>query len=170
MKKRISVLLLIMTAMFVLVGWGKKEVRLLDSSKLIDLNKAIELAKPGGMSGDSEEDTDRLPEIDEAEEDNAGSENDNDSVHDSLNAAASNIVISIRDKQISYTNSAIHNDNITVAQLRSRIQKDYTSKAQITLMDDFAESHVYNDVLKVLNELKSDIGLTYKEEQSAGGE
>ena len=163
MKRKITALLLAMIAMLVLAGWGKKEVRLLDSSKLIDLNKAIELAKPGGMAGDSEENAETSSEAAEAE-DAKETEGDNHSVHDTLDSVVKNIVIRVRGERISYTCGSINLDNISETQLMNRIRSDYAAGAQVTLMDDFAETHAYKAVKGLLDELKEDIGLNYKED------
>ena len=41
MKKRVHILLFALISVLVLAGWGGKDVRLLDSGKLIDLDKAV---------------------------------------------------------------------------------------------------------------------------------
>ncbi len=162
MKKKIGVLLFVLSIMFVLVGWGK-EVKLLDGGKLIDLDKAIGLAKPGGMAGNSEDGSKESSDNEEA------SEAEDNTKQDSLNEEAGNIVIRIRGEKIYYTCGNKKSDNISTAQLENKIRSDYASGTQVTLVDDYAESHVYKDVLEVLNGLKNDIGLSYEADQYAGG-
>lgn len=169
MKKKIKILLFALVAMFILVGWGKKEVRLLDSSKLIDLNKAIELAKPGGNAGDSEEEVDN-PSDSSASDEEETSEAENHAVHDSIDETPKNIVIIIRGKKISYSCGSVTRDSISDRQLERIIRLDFVSGTQVTLMDDFAEAHVYMTVREVLDKLKNDIGLSYKEDIFKGGE
>lgn len=164
MKKKLGVLLCLLSIMFVLVGWGR-EVNLLDSGKLIDLDKAIGLAKPGGMAGDSEDAASEDAKSDDEEE----TEDENHTKHDSLNEETKHIVIRIRGEEISYTCGNKKSDNISTAQLENMIRSDYASGAQVTLVDDFAESHVYKSVCDVLDGLKNDIGLSYEADQSVGG-
>lgn len=167
MKKRARILLFVLSIMFVLVGWGKKEVRLLDSSKLIDLEEAIDHAKPGGMSGNSEEESETVSEntsSDDDEETEGENQAEQQTEHDSLDEVYKNIVIRINEEEIFYTCGTINTDRLSASQLEDRIRSDYTSGTQVTLMDDFAESHVYKSVQEVLDMLRSDIGLIYKEE------
>lgn len=162
MNKRIGILLIILLTMFVLVGWGKKEVKLLGSNKLIDLSKAIELAKPGGKSGESEEKPKETSDTDTSNDEET-TESGNYAEHDSVDKATQIIIIRIRGEQISYTCGAVNIDDATDAQLEDRIRSDYVSGAQLTLIDDFAEAHKYKSVRQTLDELKKDIGLEYKE-------
>lgn len=168
MKKKTCVLLFVAITMFVLVGWGKKEVRLLDSSKLIDLNAAIGLAKPGGTAGDTEESS-KSSESDIVEKDEK-SDGENHAAHDNIDVIAKDIVIRIRGEQISYTCGSFNRSNISDLQLETRIRQDYMPGAHVTLMDDFAEAHVYKSVCDILDELNRDMGLTYKEDRVVGGE
>ena len=166
MKRKVTVLLLMLAALVWLTGWGKKEVRLLDSSKLIDLSKAIELAKPGGSEGDSEEDT---GETEAAGSNAAGvSENGSRELQESLSPVSQRIVIRIRGEQIFYTHGRYSQDDISAAGLESALRSDYVSGSEVVLMEDFAEAHVYKEVCRVLEELKNSIGLVYEEER--GGE
>ena len=171
MKKRIHILLFVLIAMFVLIGWGRKEVKLLDGNKkkLIDLKKAIELAKPGGSAGDLKEESEAASESNTVEDDEAP-ESESNAVHDSIDDVAKDIVIIIRDENISYSCGNDNRDSIPDTQLESRIRLDFASGAQVTLLDNFAEAHVYRNVRGILEKLKNDIGLTYREDQFVGGE
>ncbi|MBO6137609.1 MAG: hypothetical protein J6O71_03260 [Lachnospiraceae bacterium] len=166
MKRKVTLLLFMLTAFALLTGWGKKEVRLLDSSKLIDLSKAIELAKPGGSAGDSEEPS----ESEESGEEGKVSGNSSQELQESLSPAYQRIVIRIRGEQIFYTHGRYSQDDISAAGLESALRSDYVPGREVILMDDFAEAHVYKEVCGVLDELKSSIGLAYKEDMAAGGE
>ncbi|MBR1476452.1 MAG: hypothetical protein IJ608_00625 [Lachnospiraceae bacterium] len=165
MKKKHSVLLLIIIAAFMLIGFAKKEVRLLDDNKLIILDKAIDLAKPGGMSGNSQGEP--QGNIANGKEESGGGNNIEYGNPDNITGK---IVIRIRGKKISYTFGDIKNDDISDTQLESRIRSDYNAGVQVILMDDFAEAHAYKAVREILNKLKNNVGLTYKEEQYTGGE
>ena len=166
MKKRIILLLCFLAALFVLGGWAMKEVRLLDDSKLIDLNKAIGLAKPGGSAGDSEEESDASSES--SSDDDPEGENLSD--HGSTDSVAKDIVVRIRGDQIFYKCGVVNMGGFTDTQLESRIRSDYVSGARVILVDDFAESHAYKNIRGILEKLKNDIGLTYKEDLDQGGE
>ena len=166
MKKRIYILLFALICMLVLAGWGGKEVRLLDSGKLIDLDKAVELAKPGGMSGDTEE----APGSDEDDDDKKTDKSEDDEDPDDTDPAAVKIAIRIRGERIFYSCGVAGNVNISDTQLKDRILSDYVSGASVTLIDDFAEAHVYRRALSILEEVKDDTGLSFKEELSGGGE
>lgn len=160
MKKKGGMLLLFLLSVFMLAGWGKKEVRLLNSNKLIDLNKAIELAKPGGSAGDAEEPSDK-----EASDAADESEDVNDKTGEETAASKRDIVIRVRGEDIYYACGTDDPEVISAAQLENRIRLDHSAGSRLTLYDDFAEAHVYKDVRKVLADLKSSIGLNYEEEQ-----
>ena len=166
MKKRIHVLPAALILMLMLVGWGGKEVKLLDSGRLIDLDKAIGLAKPGGMSGDTEE----ASGPSEDAEDEKEQEGENDGTDPATDVLAKNIDIRIRGERIFYTCGDTDSENIADNKLKDRLRSDYVQDAQVTLTDDFAEAHVYRKALGILEELKTDIGLSYREDRFAGGE
>ncbi len=151
--------------MLILAGWGGREVRLLGSEKLIDLDKAIALAKPGGMAGDTEEASETAEDAGDEKEDG-----ENDGAQQDGAVSVKNIVIRIRGEQIFYTCGGSDSGIVSDSQLSDRIRADYVQGAQVILMDDFAEAHVYRNVLGILEDLKTDIGLSYKEDRFAGGE
>ena len=163
MKKKIKILLFMMLSFLVLAGWGKKEVKLLDSSKLIDLNAAIELAKPGGMSGDSDVES-------ETNSGNDGDDGESYSDHDSIQPQVVNIVIRVRGNVVTYTCGNHSWEDVDYIQLKSRIRADYSTNAIVILYDDYAEAHTYRDILVILDEMKNEIGLIYMEDQDAGGD
>ena len=47
MKEKFKLFILMFFFLLFLCGWGKKKVELLNDKKLIDLNVAIEICKPG---------------------------------------------------------------------------------------------------------------------------
>ncbi len=168
MKNSIIKSIYVLIIMLALVGWGKSEVRLLDSSKLIDLNKAIEFAKSGGNKGDSEENNNKSSEISN-DNDKKETESNKDTKNDQIDNVTNNIVIRIREEKIFYTCGSKNLDGIILKQLENRIRLDYSSGTQITLVDDFAESKTYKNVCEILDGLKRDIGLNYNEDQIIGG-
>ena len=120
MKKKSGILLFVILTAFMLSGWGKKEVKLLDSSKLIDLNKAIELAKPGGMAGDNGEEGDSS-----TSDPDRASGSENRTTRKITEAATRNIVIRIRGGKISYTCGTFTRGNFSPERLESQIRTDY---------------------------------------------
>lgn len=167
MKKKVGVLLYILIAMFMIVGWEKKEVELLVNGKLIDLGYVIGLAKPGGSAGDSEEESESLSENNAAEgEDNSKVEIHTDYV--SMNEVNKNIEIKIRGEKISYSCGIERSDNILDTQLESAIRSDLGPKTKVTLIDDYAEAHAYRNVRRILDKLKNNTGLTYVERADGG--
>ena len=162
MRKKTQILIFIMMSFLILSGWGKKEVKLLDSSKLIDLSVAIDLAKPGGMTGDSNEGG----EADLESDGNAESVT-NFSNHD--NIRPKEIIIHVIGENITYTRGNNSLVNVTIIQLQSKLRSDYSPDVQVILRDDYAEAHVYRRVRDVLTEMKNEMGLSFLEDQGAGG-
>ena len=165
MNKKTGLMLISLLALFVLAGFGKTEVELLDSGKLIDLEKAIGLAKAGGSAGSSEEGSDAASETDP--EDAAGEE---PSGYGSTRGAVKDIVIRIRGEQIFYRCGSLTMGGFTDTQLEDRLRSDFVSGAKVTLTDDFAEAHVYKTVRGILDRLNNDMGMTYSETLASGGE
>ena len=166
MKRRLTLLFLIMVTMAFLVGWGKKSVELLDSTKLIDLREAIGLAKPGGSKGESDNESAQSDEevsVNEALEDKSM-----DDTVESIEVPR-NIVIRIRNEEITYTYGSTVM-NISVAELEKQLRNNFSVETSITLIDDFAEAHIYREVQGILNNLKSELGLTYKLDSFPEGE
>ena len=167
MEKRKAILFFIIIASFALAGFGRKEVRLLDGGKLIDLSRAIGLARPGGRAGDTEGKTGVSPDSIKSDDEGASGKGAAD---DSTNPMARNIVIRIRGEEIYYSYGSSIQDKISETQLENRIRTDFSSGGRVILMDDFAEAHAYRNVCSVLDKLKSETGLTYEEGQPAVGE
>lgn len=142
----------IIIASFILVGFGKKEVELLNDGKLIDFSLAIELAKPGGNSSeDSNGNGEDLTQSD-AEETEA--------LHDNEQVDNGEVVveISIRGEQLRYDGIVCDLEQI------KKIMQVHSETILVVLIDDFAETHVYKKVLDTINELqlKKDIRYTQR--------
>lgn len=151
MKRKIRLLVLITFSLLFFVGWGKKNVELLNDKKLIDLNAAIGICMPGADASisDINADNDIEPEDEESPTD----------TRDSIEDDERTIVISVRDQKVTYDSKWIDLDN-----LKDRIRQDCSNKVSFQLVDDFAEAHVYQCVLTILSDLESEIGLTYTKE------
>lgn len=160
MRKKGGILFLFLLTVLMLTGWGRKEVRLLSSNKLIDLNKAIELARPGGSAGDTEDPSDKNASDPEDESEGgagkAGEETD---------ISKKDIAIRVRGESVYYACGSGEPESIAAQKLEGRIREDHVSGSTVTLYDDFAEAHTYKDVRAILDALKDSIGLNYEEEQ-----
>lgn len=135
MKRKVRLLAFLFLSLLFLVGWGKKEVELLDDKPLIDLNKALGICLPGSDASSDETTSD------------SGKE-------------SKTIIIHIRDRKVTY-DSVLWED---LNKLDHRIRQDYADHASFRLIDDYAESHVYKKVKNILSELESEIGLVYTTE------
>ena len=134
MKKTLKIIFLLVTVI-TLCSWGEKAVELLDSRKLIDLEKAIEISTPGGAAifEDDQNDTDT---------EQNGSQNPSSKI----------LVVTIRDEQITYNQKSVSG----VEELAKKVRMDLKEGMKISLVDDYAEAHVYRDVLKALKEIRSE--------------
>ena len=134
MKKTLKIIFLLVTVI-TLCSWGEKAVELLDSRKLIDLEKAIEISTPGGAAifEDDQNDTDT---------EQNGSQNPSSKI----------LVVTIRDEQITYNQKSVSG----VEELAKKVRMDIKEGMKISLVDDYAEAHVYRDVLKALKEIRSE--------------
>ena len=137
MKKTLKIIFLLVTVI-TLCSWGEKAVELLDSRKLIDLEKAIEISTPGGAAifEDDQNDTDT---------EQNGSQNPSSKI----------LVVTIRDEQITYNQKSVSG----VEELAKKVRMDIKEGMKISLVDDYAEAHVYRDVLKALKEIRSEQNL-----------
>ena len=134
MKKTLKIIFLLVTVI-TLCSWGEKTVELLDSRKLIDLEKAIEISTPGGAAifEDDQNDTDT---------EQNGSQNPSSKI----------LVVTIRDEQITYNQKSVSG----VEELAKKVRMDLKEGMKISLVDDYAEAHVYRDVLKALKDIRSE--------------
>ena len=134
MKKTLKIIFLLVTVI-TLCSWGEKAVELLDSRKLIDLEKAIEISTPGGAA------------IFEDDQDDTDTEQ-----HGSQNPSSKILVVTIRDEQITYNQKSVSG----VEELAKKVRMDLKDGMKISLVDDYAEAHVYRDVLKALKTIRSE--------------
>lgn len=157
MRKKPIALFFILITMLFLVGFGKKEIELLDGKKLIDLSKAIEYAKPGG---DLEENVNAGEASSEQSETENVDANVNKTSTEDIEEGEKIIVISIRDQTITYNGISV----VSVDKLEEYIRRDHKEKVQFTLVDDWAEAHQYRSVVAKMKELHSEIGLEFSME------
>lgn len=150
--KKILTTVLCLSSVLLLCAWGTEKVTFLDKGKLIDLQKAIEFAKPGANHADgSEGDNSSKPD----------SENENGNVPE-VPVKDRIIVISIRDEIITY-NGSVYKEEIleNTEAFENMLIRDNKDKTEFKLVDDFAEAHVYKCVLEILKKQHSETGLKF---------
>lgn len=152
--KRFLTIVLCLSLVLLLCAGGTKKVEFLDDYKLIDLEKAIEFAKPGADS------------VSDTEGENSGnpdSENNNGNtpevpVEDKMNV----IEIKITDETITYNGSVCKVDILENTEVfENMLIRENKDKTEFKLVDDFAEAHVYKCVLEILKKLHSEKGLKF---------
>ena len=151
MKKRINLLVLFIVSSFVLVGFGANTVTLLRKSKVIDLQKAIEFAKPGGDEGEK---------ADTTAKDNPDKKEVPEPVNTEIQAGPTSVKIIVSGKTIKIDGAIVNNPDLVESKIREIFKVENTYE----LLDDYAEAHVYKDVINVLAKLNQDIGLEYSVE------
>lgn len=150
--KRFLTIVLCLSSVLLLCAWGTKKVEFLDNDKLIDLEKAIEFAKPGADS------------VTDTEGENNGK---TDSGNESGNAPEapvkdSIIVISIRDEIVTYNGSVYKEEILENTEVfENMLIRDNKDKTEFKLVDDFAEAHVYKCVLEILKKLHAEANLKF---------
>lgn len=155
MKKKYTILLLTIFSFMFLVGWGKKSVELLNDKKLIDLNIAIERCIPGA---DAPDDNDISNEENENNNDVSTKVIPDDK--EDIEEKDRTLVISVRNRTITYANV----EYINMDKLKERIRQDNGERVTFKLVDDFAEAHVYKEVMSILAELEAEFGLKYSKD------
>jgi len=153
MKKGLLVAMLL-TSTVLLAGWGKKSVELLNKAKLIDLGLAIVPAAYGQEGNTANEEGEK-----NGEDSSQVSDEDKNQTQqpDKLGQKDANHTIAVRDERILY-NGKVCKD---VAALKSVLVRNYKAKDYVYVIDDFAEAHVYRQILDMLEGLASSMQLMY---------
>lgn len=156
MIRRIEIVISVCFLMLLLVGWGEKKIELLDNNKLIDMDKAIEYAKPGGAweKNENSSDSNKASDIDDQKttQDKNGNQED---VGDSNTK-----YINVSGETISYCGLPISKDK-----LHDLLKSDNGESIRFVLVDDWAEAHIYREVKAILLEAKDSIGINFSEEK-----
>lgn len=168
MKRKIKWLLLF-SFLLLFVGWGKKNVELLNAKKLIDLNAALGNCVLGAdaILPDDKENTEQTqisvtptvtPKLQSTPRPTA---TPRPLVALTPQPTATptprTIVISVRDRKVMYDTL----DWESVDTLKAQIQKDHAAHISFRLVDDFAEAHVYREIMAILAELEAETGIRY---------
>ena len=128
--KKIILILLVILSVLVLSGWGKKSVELLNNTLLIDLDKAI---KDAPIENHPFQESEALQE-------------------------EKKITITIRDTKITY-NDRVYS-SVEECDLENKIKAENKNGIyHVQLVDDYAEAHVYREVLAILRELNKTAGI-----------
>jgi len=155
--RKIRIVLLLVLSIFILSGWGEKSVELLNDKPLIDLNKAIKEV-PLGKQGNTltikgyEESSKEVP---------IGNQKEN-SAKDKSEVSQNKIEykIIIQDTTIHYNG----NQYTDIETLKNKINNDCNNiEIKISLIDKYAESHVYKEVLAILEQSHKENNLEYQE-------
>ncbi len=153
MKRKYKLLLFMVVSLLCLVGWGKKQVELLNDKKLIDLNLALQNCSLGANSDSKENTSDNDEKVEEIVPEITPTPTDKIVIEQKEKT----IVISIRGRTVTY-DSVEWND---IDKLKDKIKKDNGEYISFQLVDDFAEAHIYKCVRDILLELELEIGLKY---------
>lgn len=158
MIRRIEIVISVCFLILLLVGWGEKKIELLDNNKLIDMDKAIEYAKPGGAWKKNENSSDSNKASDIEDQKTTLDKNDN---QEDVEVGDSNTkYINVSGETISYCGSPISKDK-----LLDLLKSDNGESIRFVLVDDWAEAHVYREVKAILLEAKDSIGINFSEER-----
>lgn len=130
-----------------LVGWGFNDsVTLFHRNKVIDLQKAIELARPGG----DEKADDEINAKEEPAVTGAKIVSEEESQESTVNIIVSEKIIKIDGKEISNVNQA-----------GDFIKKLNGPSVTYELIDDYAEARTFKEIISILEELRKDDGIVY---------
>ena len=153
MKKKIFVLIVLFLSMIFFVGWGKRKIELMDEKKLIDLSKAIKYVEPGGDidENDGGSESDESIEQSETETDTQEAETDITDTEEQT------IIITIYGEVVLYNGQEVD----TIDQIEEYIRRDYKENMHVVLKDDWAESHQFKKVLRMLEKLHEEVDVTY---------
>lgn len=146
-KKKFVAVIIIFSCILLLGGWNKKKVELITDGKLIDLEKAIEMARIGVDETGQEEATEQQNESDNTGEEQKKTTN---------NRTKTTISIVVRGTQISFNGTTCK-----VEEISKMTRQSCTSDDKVRLLDDYAEAHVYHEVDDILKNLSESIGFEY---------
>lgn len=158
MKRKIRWLALVMLSLFLLAGFGKKSVELLSDKKLIDLNAAIGICFPGADDMIPEEgDITQTPEQEEPTAKPTATPRPTVTPKPTGTAKPRAVVINVRDREVTCGSSTWED----MAAFKERLAREANSNVTFRLVDDYAEAHVYRQIMAILKELEEEYGISY---------
>lgn len=147
-KKKTIILSSLLIVLFLLVGWGSEDVTLFHKNKVIDLQKAIELASSGGDENANDEITvEEEPVVIDSE---VIEESEEEPQEITVNIIVSEKTIKIDGKVFS-----------SIDQVKESIKEYNGSMVTFKLIDEYAEARSFKEVISILEELKKEIGVNY---------
>ena len=151
-KRKTIVLLVLISALLVLGGWGKKKIELMTSGRLIDLEKAIEWTTPGtaDKKTNTKEQEQKTEEADTTKLDETAQ---------NYSETAQNFKVRIHGTRVSFNGT-----ECSVEELNGLVKQKCTANDKVKLLDDYAEAHVYHEVDDILKNLSESIGFEYDAE------
>ena len=144
MRKRRKCRILVLAFIFLIfsVGWGSEPVKILNEPMpLIDLNAAIKDAKFGQNGNELHQDGDDPSKNSEGQ------------------YQGKEITIRVRGEACWLE----ENRFFSLSPLKERITKSYKTGDKVILIDDFAESHYYKEILSILEELNEEKSIPFFE-------
>ena len=155
MKKKVRLAVVLVFALLFLVGWGKQSVKLLNNTKLIDLEAALQVCLHGEGMSEGDENLDNPDEPVSTQSPDTPTDPKEDIDEEKI------IIISVRGRGITYDTIG----EVRLEELEEQIRQGYRDRNTYRLVDDFAEAHVYRRIRTILAGLKEEIGLEYTEER-----
>ena len=149
-NKKAILIMLALSCMLLFIGAGKKNVRLLRHG-LIDLDKAIELARWGGEEKGSSSDS-----VSENEESDSDDSSPGQGGSTSSAKGRALIKIAIHVKQIE-----LDGQECDIDDLEEKLEELCSRDSNVLLTDDYAEAHVYRRVNDIITGLRDRIGFAY---------
>ncbi|MBD5515844.1 MAG: hypothetical protein HDR06_14690 [Lachnospiraceae bacterium] len=151
-RKNFLVSVLLFMALCLLAGFGSKPIELLDKGRLIDLDKAIQNADFGKVGSE----TSIKEKNQEEPQENLGDQNKIEEVETAEKKKETYKII-VRGETILFEDRKCKNTE----ELKKLITPLSSEKSGISLLDDYAEAHIYREVLEVIKE----VGIYYTEEK-----
>lgn len=162
MKKKYRLPVFLFFTLLIFAGWGKKTVELLNSKKLIDLNAAIEICLSGGDL--LEQENIGNPQISATPvqtpvptEAPAKEPNNTPMPTATTKPKPRAVVINVHGSEVTCGSTQWEDMDA----LKERIAREANSHVTFRLVDDFAEAHVYRQIIAILEELEAELGLSY---------
>lgn len=165
MKRKIKLLLILAFSLVFLAGWGKKTVELLNDKKLIDLNAALgncmlgadDLTPEEGSTAQTPQSTVTPAPTVQPTVTPTPVATPKPTPPTTPKPKPRSVVISVRGREV--TCGSTQWDDMDA--LKERIIREANSNVTFRLVDDYAEAHVYRQILAILEELEAEMGISY---------
>lgn len=155
--KKGSVMAALLLGMLFTVGFGSKKVELWEEAPLIDLDEAIknaDVGKQGNPDFVSEKKEVKTEREDEPKTEQQAVRNET-----AIIESEEIYRVIVQGETIKFENESLAD----IEKLKDLIEENCTEKSEIILEDDYAETHVYHKVQKVIEEQKQIVGFTFQQ-------